>query len=195
MSRIAAVLLAAGASQRFGAEDKLLADLNGAPVLSHVLKLMSRIDLSQRIAVIGPGAERVMQMCEEAGFEVVINNNAAAGLGSSIATGVRRLSNVDAAMFFLGDMPLIKLETTKALLDQYPADSDAAIMAPTYKGRRGHPAIFGRQHFSALAALTGHDGGKDIINANRSQLRLIPVEDQGVVQDIDTQDDLARFNQ
>ena len=84
---IAAIVLAAGFSRRFGADDKLLADINGQPLLAHSLAAYADAPLSQKIAVLQPQSP-MAEICAAAGFETVINNKAAEGMGTSIASAM-----------------------------------------------------------------------------------------------------------
>lgn len=195
MSRVVAILLAAGSSRRFGDDNKLLANLNGEPILAHTIGNIVPLNLQQVIAVVQPESQAVTQLLEQAGFEVFINKNSAKGLGSSIAKGTRQLNDADGVMLLLGDMPFVKIETMRALLKEFVECSDSVIIAPIYQDRRGHPVIFGRKHFDALRGLGKSDGARVVIDANPSLLKLIPVEDPGVIQDIDTVDDLKTLEQ
>lgn len=193
MTRPALIVLAAGASRRFGSEDKLLADLDGAPLLTRTLRSYSRSRFSKRILVVKAADGPVADMGRSQGFEIVVNTRAASGMGASIAAGVRGCSEARGVLIALGDMPFIAPETIDKLLDVFLDLPEAAIAAPSYKARRGHPAIFGAVYFKDLTGLDGDVGAKGLIERYGAQLRLVPVEDAGVLEDVDKIDDLVRL--
>lgn len=193
MSRIAAILLAAGSSRRFGDDNKLLADLNGQPILAHAIGNIVPLNFQQMIAIAQPESQAVIQLLKRAEFEVFINKHPEKGLGSSIAKGVQQLNDPDGVVIFLGDMPFVKADTIRTLLKEFNECSDFSIIAPVFQNQRGHPVMFGRKHFDALYNLGENDGARVVIDANLPLLKLVSVEDPGVIQDIDTVDELKRF--
>lgn len=185
--KIAAIILAAGVSQRFGAADKLQARLDNETVLSRSLAAYRGALPTRKIAVIRPD-ENLAAICEAAGFETLINHHADTGMGTSIATGIAALHEETHALIGLGDMPRLTPQTIE-LLCQAPIQA-AGIAIPTYRNRRGHPRLFTAAHFQDLAALTGDTGGRRIIERCQSVMEIV-VDDAGVLLDIDTQDQLS----
>ena len=186
MTNIAAVVLAAGASQRFGAENKLLAILDGKPMLTHVLNRVASLSLSRNIVVVRRGDGDVASLIDTEIFDIVENSNAADGMGSSVSAGISACGGVVGAMLTLGDMPFVQHATYLELLAAFREHPDKTIIAPVYKGRRGHPVLLRRQHFAALKALDDDTGAKHIIAANDATFLAMPTEDAGVLQDVDT---------
>ena len=194
MTDIAAVVLAAGASHRFGAENKLLAMIDGKPMLTHVLDRVAALSLSRKIVVVSRDAGDVASLIDTRLFDIVENSNAADGMGSSVSAGINECGDVDGAMLTLGDMPFVQHATYLELLATFHEHSDKTVVAPVYKGRRGHPVLFRRQHFAALKALDDDTGAKHIIAANASTFLAVPTEDAGILQDVDLPvDDVASF--
>jgi len=183
---IAAIVLAAGASQRFGADNKLLAILDGKPMLTHVLERVASLSLSRKIVVVSHDAGNLLSLIDTRLFDIVENSKAADGMGSSVSAGISACGDVDGAMLTLGDMPFVQHATCLELLAAFREHPDKTIVAPTYKGRRGHPVLFRRQHFAALKALDDDTGAKHIIAENAATLLAVPTEDAGVLQDVDT---------
>lgn len=183
---IAAIVLAAGFSRRFGADDKLLADINGQPLLVHSLAAYADAPLSQKIAVLQPQSP-MAEICASAGFETVINNKAAEGMGSSIASAMPALTKASHVLIGLGDMPSLQSDTVSALCR---AATKADIVIPTHQGRRGHPRMFGAAHFPALRQLSGDTGARALIE-DITDIVDMPVDDDGILLDIDTQEHLA----
>ena len=185
MTNIAAVVLAAGSSQRFGVENKLLALVDGKPLLSHVLERIAPLPLLASIVVVRPGDEAVMSLVGGHIADIVENDSAADGMGTSISAGVRHAGDVDGVMLVLGDMPLIKQSTYEELLAAFRDHPDKTIVAPTYKQRRGHPVLFRRTHFDDLMALDDDTGAKRILATNAATFLAVPTTDAGILADID----------
>jgi molybdenum cofactor cytidylyltransferase len=183
---ITAVVLAAGASQRFGAENKLLAILDGKPMLTHVLNRVASLSLSRNIVVVRRGDGDVASLIDTQIFDIVENSNAADGMGSSVSAGISACGDVVGAMLTLGDMPFVQHATYLELLAAFREHPDKTIIAPVYKGRRGHPVLLRRQHFAALKALDDDTGAKHIIAENKATFLAVQTEDAGVLQDVDT---------
>lgn len=183
---IAAIVLAAGFSRRFGAADKLSADMNGQPLLANSLAAYADAPILQRIAVLQPHS-RLAEICISAGFETVINDKAAEGMGTSIAAAMSVLKQVSHVLIGLGDMPSLQSGTVSALCN---AASEAGIIIPTHEGQRGHPRMFGATHFAALRQLSGDTGARALIE-NSADIVDMPVDDDGILLDIDTQEHLA----
>ncbi len=185
MTDIAAVVLAAGSSLRFGDSNKLLAKLDGKPVLTHVLDCVVSLSLSTKIVVVKPADQEVTSLIDTRVFHIVENGNARDGMGSSISTGIRASGDVDGAIVVLGDMPSIKQSTYLELLAAFQEHPDKSIFAPLYEQRRGHPVLFRRRHFPDLMALTNDTGAKRILAENESVFLAVPTRDAGVLSDID----------
>jgi molybdenum cofactor cytidylyltransferase len=109
-------------------------------------------------------------------------------MGVSLACGVMEAADADGWVIALADMPWIAPATIVAVADALKAGAD--IAAAAYQGRRAHPVGFARRHFAALSALTGDDGARSVVGAHLERLRMIHVDDDGVVRDVDTVADL-----
>ncbi|MGD2083161.1 MAG: nucleotidyltransferase family protein [Chromatiales bacterium] len=185
---IIGILLAAGSSTRFG-EDKLLHQLaDGTPVaVAAAHRLAAGVD--RALAVVRPGNDRLPPMLEAAGLQVVVNERAADGMGSSLARGVCAARGAAGWVVALGDMPFVRPETIAAVARELAAG--AGIAAPVHAGRRGHPVGFGPGFRRELAALTGDSGARDVLARHANRLVLVPVDDAGALQDIDHPNDLG----
>jgi molybdenum cofactor cytidylyltransferase len=190
MKRVAAVIAAAGSSRRYGAASKLHALLDGTPLLAHVLRTLSQVPLAARLVVTAPDDRITLELLTATACAHTVNPDPAAGIGASIACGIRGLpGGIDGAFIALGDMPFTTVDTYGLLLrafEELPAD---AIVAPVCAERRGHPVLFGAAHFPALAQLTGDIGARALLRAAR--VVEVVVEDPGVLTDIDTPEELA----
>ncbi|MFA9518606.1 NTP transferase domain-containing protein [Halopenitus sp. H-Gu1] len=189
---VAGVLLAAGTSSRFGKRNKLLATLNGEPLVRHAARTLSEATVDPRVAIIGANGERVAAALDGLGFAVVENPHYDQGQATSVQAGVRAVREIDAdvagAVFALGDMPLVAPASVDALVSAYRA-GEASALAAAYDGERGNPVLFDEQHFDALADTDGDVGGRQLLLAEDDSV-LVETGDPGVRRDVDTQADL-----
>ena len=184
----AVIILAAGSSRRFGTENKLLADFRGKPLLAHVLGVVSSLTAAKKLLVTGHDRDRVAALGESFGILPVHNDQHLAGMGTSIACGVKNLDSTVAGVFIVpGDMPLISAEHFLKLAASLRTSE--TICRPLFDGRPGHPVLFGRAHFSALAMLEGEKGAQAVINAAADNLVTIEQGNADVTYDVDTPSD------
>jgi molybdenum cofactor cytidylyltransferase len=185
--RIAGVLLAAGRGVRFGSH-KLLAPLPDGTAVA-VAAARHLIDaLPDSVAVLRPGDETLAALLAAEGLRIVVNPNADGGMGTSLACGVAAV-DADGWVIALADMPAIRPATIEAVAEALAAG--APIAAPACQGQRGHPIGFARRFQAALTALSGDRGGRDILARHSNELRLIEVDDPGVLVDIDHAADIV----
>ena len=178
----ALLLLAAGRSRRFGNADKLAVPYLGRPIGMHAVVALEAIPFARRIAVI----DGTSLPLAEAGYEVVVNDDPAAGLGRSLCLGAERVidSGVDAVVIALADMPLVTAAQVLRLFDA--ADGVDSVVASSDGRIPRPPALFGSAHFGALLGARGDQGMRPLIAAGRHVVTM-PRE----LIDIDTPDDLA----
>lgn len=182
MKQIVGILLAAGSSRRFGADKRLHPLADGTPmVLASARRLAEAC--RRTIVVIRPGDTALATRLAAEGMETVVCNEAEKGMGHSLSRGVAASADADGWLVALVDMPYIERTSYHAVLG---ALQDGATLArPVYKEKVGHPVGFGADHLPDLLALTGDQGGKTILDAHRDDLRRCPVEDPGILKDID----------
>ena len=188
-SPICGILLAAGASKRFGS-DKLLHPLTGQTPVAVAALANLRAALPRVIAVVRPGVPLLESRLSEAGATVILCANADEGMGASLATAVAASGDVSGWVIALADMPYIRPETIGKIAASLAAG--AAIVAPAYRGERGHPVGLSARFRAQLEALRGDEGARSVLRENADLVELIEVDDPGVCSDIDTPDDLRR---
>jgi len=185
---ISAILLAAGAGTRFGG-DKLLHPLeDGIAIAAHAARNLLAAGLDV-VAVVRPGDFPLADMLEQEGCSVTFCRDAARGMGASLAHGVAARRGAGGWVIALADMPSIRSATIAAVARELEAGTD--LVAPAYRGERGHPVGFGKRFEAQLLALGGDVGARDLIAAHRSALVLVDCDDAGVLRDIDRREDLA----
>lgn len=185
---IVGVLLAAGAGSRFGG-DKLSYPLPDGTSLAVAAATHLRSACERVVAVLRPEHGGLATLLAAAGCEIVPCPEAAGGMGHSLAAGVRATADASGWIVALADMPFIASSSHQAVASCLRAG--ASLVATQYRGKRGHPVGFSRVWYAQLAAMTGDQGGKTILQNHRQELILCPVEDSGVIWDIDRPEDLA----
>jgi molybdenum cofactor cytidylyltransferase len=187
-SRFGAVILAAGMSSRMG-EAKQLLRLGENTVLGQVLENVRSSRVQDIVLVLGHEAERIRERISTENLSLVINESYQQGMGTSLQAGLAALPpGVDAALIVLADQPFIRPKTLDILMDQYMRSS-AQIVIPTYKGFRGNPVLLDRSVFSEVMALTGDIGCRAIFGNHLEGIIKQPVEDIGILLDLDTTGD------
>lgn len=191
--RVGAILLAAGRGTRFdAAANKLLADIDGKPLL----RFAAEAALAARVVEICvvTGRDRTAVAAALAGLPLAFAHNPdfESGLASSLRVGVATLGVVDAALVLLGDMPGVTAAVIDALIDAYAANAGCSAVVPTFRERRGNPALIARALFPQIAALRGDVGARGLLKAIDGVVEL-PLDDESVVADVDHPADLARL--
>jgi len=185
---IVGLLLAAGSATRFGS-DKLSHRLpHGVPIAVQAARhLHSVIPLIH--AVVKPGTDDLAARLKDEGGQIVVCENAAEGMGASLACAVRAAGRADGYLVALADMPFVRTASIAAVRDALAAG--APLAAPYWRARRGHPVGISGRFYEQLLASNGDDGAKQLLRDNEGKLLKIPVGDPGVIRDIDTPGDLA----
>lgn len=193
---LAGILLAAGASSRFGA-NKLLHPLPaatpagappGTPIAVASALAMLAV-LPGTVAVVRSANSEVARRLRAAGCRIAVCRRAAEGMGHSLAAGVRASGDASGWIVGLADMPFVRPETIRMLATSLV--EGAAIAAPELGGRRGNPVGFARRFKDDLRACEGDAGARGILRAHPDWITLHEVDDPGVLRDIDRPGDLA----
>jgi molybdenum cofactor cytidylyltransferase len=141
------------------------------------------------VAVVKPGARELSSRLEAEGCEVVVCENAAEGMGASLACAARAAGSADGYLVALGDMPFVRPSSIAAVREALAGG--ALLAAPYFRARRGHPVGVSGMFFEELLGLQGDEGARQLLARNETRLQKIPVGDPGVIRDIDTPGDLA----
>ena len=187
-SRIAAVVLAAGASTRMGTAKQLL-QIDGRPLVQHVLDNVQRSGVGEIILVLGHSAAAIQRELKLEGAKVVLNENFLQGMGTSLKSGLARVdSQVQAALIILADQPFVRPETLDQLIAAHER-TRAQIVIPTYRGFRGNPVLLDRSVFSEVMGLSGDIGCRAIFGEHQDGIVKLEVGDVGILLDIDQKKD------
>lgn len=186
----ALVVLAAGASRRFGTENKLLQPLAGKPLLCHTLERAAALPVARRVAVCS--AESA-PLAEAAGFTVVLNPQPELGQSHSLRIGLAACRDTAGCLFLTGDQPFITEETLQRLIAAWQG-APGGIWGCDFEGRFSIPSIFPAAVYGELLAQDGDVGGREVMRAHPELVHTIPAPPQEHF-DIDTVADLAAAQQ
>lgn len=188
---ITALVLAAGTSSRMG-EPKPLLRLASGPVLAEVLRSVRASRVGETIVVLGHEAGKVRSGISFDGARVVENPSFREGMSSSLKLGVTALSpDCEAFFVVLGDEPFVRPTTYDALIAARER-TKARIAVPTFEGVRGNPVLIDRSLEREVDALTGDRGCRALRLAHPEETVEVPVDDPGVLIDLDTPEDVRR---
>lgn len=192
---IAALILAAGSSRRFGTGNKLLAELEGRPLVSRVIEAAEAAGLTPVVIVTGHEAERIVAATSSPMRQHLHNDRHREGIGTSIAAGVAALAGeVDGVLIAQGDMPALDARLVRDLATAFAANGCDRLVFPRLPdGRQGNPVIWPQRLFAALRALGGDRGGKLLIEAEGDRAVAVPASGPGAEIDIDTPAELAAY--
>ena len=184
------MLLAAGESRRMGFPKPLL-QIGNATYLEHLAVAMLQA-VDHLIIVLGAHIERIRPTIPaDTRITVVENPNYARGQLSSLKVALTQAADAQAIVMHLIDHPQVKAATFRAVVAYYERIRKPIVITRC-KGRRGHPVIFDRSVFQDLLAAPEDQGARVVVNADPARIAYCDVDDEGVVLDLDTPEDVAR---
>ncbi len=181
------LLLAAGKSSRMRGENKLLRQIDGMPLVVRTAKRLTQSNAGGMTIVINPETVGLAKAVQGQGDQIIQAKDANTGLAASLRAGINALPKTATAVIIaLADMPDVTPQDIDALIAAFDPANGALIVAPTApNGKRGNPVLFDRRYFEPLASFTGDTGAKALIEAEISNLSLVP-RGAGVLVDLDT---------
>ncbi len=180
------IIMASGEGRRFGS-NKLLAELDGMPLMRHVLRATE--GLFARRVVVTRHAE-VAKLCREAGAVVVEHDEPRRN--DTVRLGMCAIGNCDTITFIQGDQPLIGRETIERMLLSAEADPQS-IWRASFGGTPGAPVLFPAWTFEELAALPEGKGGGFVAKAHKERVRYVKAASAWELRDVDTVEDLQEL--
>jgi molybdenum cofactor cytidylyltransferase len=186
------VVLAAGGSTRMG-RPKQLAELDGRPLLAHVLAGAAAAPALDRVVVaLGRAADQVLDRVEPGRAEPVMVEGWAAGMGHVLARVLAgEGGGWGAVVVLLGDQPLVAQGAVERVVEAWRAGAGPVVTA-VYGGRPGHPKLFDRRLRPELLGLSGDAGARDLVAAHPGWVHRVEVGDLGSDADVDVEADLER---
>ncbi len=195
--RVAAIVLAAGQSRRMGPINKLLAEIDGVPMLNRVIDGVLGSKAGPTIVVTGHEEGRVKKAIgRRRKVELVHNPDFAQGLSTSLAQGIAALpEDADGVLVCLGDMPRVSAKVIDRLIDAFNPREGRAICVPTHFGKRGNPVLFGRRFFAEMMVVSGDVGARHLIGEHAEVVAEVETADDAVLLDVDSPDALTAIKQ
>jgi molybdenum cofactor cytidylyltransferase len=189
---VGGILLAGGAGTRFGGR-KLLHPLTDGTAVGIAAWRNLRAAVERSIVVVRSADAELAARFSTEGAIVVECAQAHLGMGHSLGCGVSALRDASGWIVALGDMPRVQPSTIVALAQRLAAG--ARIVVPIWDGQRGHPVGFAASLREELLALSGDSGARALLQRHAADVEWIPVNDPGILQDVDTQADAARLRE
>ena len=181
---IVGLLLAAGTGSRFGSDKLSHALPHGVSI---AVQAARHLKTQVPVLAVVRSSGALMEALQAEGCRVVICDNAAEGMGASLACGARETPEAEAWLVALGDMPYVRPSSIAAV--RAALEAGASLAAPYFRAHRGHPVGIASRYRQELMALRGDEGAKALLA--RHEVLKIPVGDPGVIRDIDRPEDLA----
>jgi molybdenum cofactor cytidylyltransferase len=185
--KIAAVILAAGQSRRMGRQNKLLAPVDGKPLVAHMVDAVLGSRAGPVVVVTGHEEEAVRAALGERRVIWAHNPHFAEGLSTSLKAGLDALpEDADGVLVALGDMPRVRSAQIDRLIAAFNPLEGRGIVVPTVRGKRGNPVLFASRLIPALREVAGDVGGRHLLGEHADEVVEIEMEDDAALLDIDT---------
>lgn len=186
VSRVAAIILAAGGSTRMRGAVKQLLPWGDTTFVGNAIRAAKNSRTSEIVVVTGNRAEQVEREALASGADVVFNADWETGRASSIRAGIGALrANSRAAIFINADQPFLNARVLDTIVEKF-FETGAPIVVPTYEGKTGSPVLFARELFQELCALQGEQGGHELLEKYRDLLVRVDIAERNAALDLDT---------
>ena len=194
MPKVSAIVLAAGFSSRMG-EFKPLLPLAGTSTIGRVTVALRQAGVEDVIVVTGYRAAELLPELTRYRLRHTMNDSYAAGMYSSVQSGVQALA-ADTAAFFLWpvDVPLVRSHSLRLLLRDFHQHG-AAVTYPTFRGERGHPPLIAASLIPLIRTQERPEGLRGLLAEQETVARDVAVVDEGVVADMDTPEDYSKLKE
>ena len=197
---IAALVLAAGQSRRMGPDNKLLAEVDGKPMVVRAVEAVLASRAEPVIVVTGHQRDRVAAALAGLDLLRVHNPDYAQGLSTSLHRGLAALpAGIDGVVVALGDMPRVEATAIDRLIAAFDPLEGRAICVPTWDGKRGNPVLFARRFLAEMQEIAGDVGARHLIGEYPELVAEVAMDEteagRGVLLDVDTPEALAALEE
>jgi nicotine blue oxidoreductase len=191
MGPVLGLVLAAGGSSRMG-RPKQLAELDGRPLLAHVLAALDEAPVDRVVVALGGAAGEVLDRVELGRAAPLVVEGWADGMGHVLAATLAQAGDDwEAVVVLLGDQPLVSGRAVARVVEAWRSGAGPVVSA-AYGGRPGHPKLFDRRLLPDLLRLSGDTGARDLVAAHPDWVHQVEVGDLGSDADVDVEADLER---
>lgn len=196
MTRVSAILLAAGESRRMGTLNKLALPVGGVPLLRRTARTLLASGLREVVTVLGHEAEAMRGLLTGLPLQLVENPRYREGQMSSVHCGLGALAGpCDGVMICLADQPLLTPADIDTLIEAFARRAQCGVLVPTYAGRRGNPVVLDFAQRDAILAGERHLGCRHLIERRPDLVTTCAMPDNHVVFDLDTIGDYAALQE
>jgi molybdenum cofactor cytidylyltransferase len=193
MSEVAAILLAAGRSQRMGAFKPLL-PFGKTTVIRSCIQNLREAGVEDIVVVLGHRAEELQQSVDDINLGLAINPDPTSEMSASIACGLKELPpETKATLIALTDQPAVPPDVIRAIVDEWT--SGERLVIPEFQGRGGHPVLIDLSFREELLSLDLSEGLRSFLKDHEEQVRRLPVNSPFIARDMDTWDDYRALHQ
>ncbi len=191
---ISAIILAAGQSKRMGRTKQLLR-FEDKTLVGHVVDNVLASRVAETIVVIGHEASAVQAVLKNSPVKLVLNENYREGMSTSIRAAMEQVSPAaQGVLIVLGDQPGVTGEVIDHVISSFN-EGKGSIIVPVYKGRRGNPVLFDIKYRSELMKLSGDVGAREVMAAHPDSVYEAKAGSEGILEDIDTEQDYKRYGE
>ena len=190
---LSAVILAAGASERFHGYPKACLRVGREPAVRRIARLAREVGCSPVVVVAGPHAPEISRALDGAPVRLVTNPTWAEGRTGSLQVGIASVPDGDDLLVWPVDHPFVDVKSLAALQEAHARDDLAVWFIPMHLGHGGHPVLLRSEATRAVRELRPSEPLRLLVPWLGAQVRRVAVADPGVTENVDTPDDYARF--
>ena len=177
-----------------GRRNKLLAAIDGTPMLARVVDTVLSSAARPVVVVTGHEAESIKLALAGREVQFTYNPRYAEGLSSSLGYGLAAMPEVDGALICLGDMPRVTRAHLDRLIAAFEPERGRSICVPTCNGKRGNPVLWSAVYFAEMRGLAGDVGARHLIGEHADEVAEVEMSDDGVLLDVDSPDALSALH-
>ena len=195
-AKVVALILAAGSSTRMGSKNKLLANVIGKPMITHVVDAIRQSMVNSVVAVTGYERDKIENVLSQHKISFVHNKNFNAGLSESLKVGLKEIpDDVDGVLICLGDMPLLTSTIIDNLIKSFDPIEGRSICVPINGRKRGNPVLWDKSYLAEMTEIVGDVGAKKLLEKYSDHVFEVSFEEDNVLIDVDTPDLLKSLNE